>query len=150
MFIEARKIKINKTSIFFYLPNNSQFHKENLNKAENTKKIEAAIKEVTGKDFTASFFFENEGVDFVNLKSPGENVKKPVLDAASEKGSSKEKPGQNTDLIKEQLSNKYSKVREKSEKMNNSHEEEDAAGSKNEEYDYFAKKFDIKEKKNGD
>ncbi|HEY5501195.1 MAG TPA: DNA polymerase III subunit gamma/tau, partial [Candidatus Humimicrobiaceae bacterium] len=150
MFIEARKIKINKTSIFFYLPNNSQFHKENLNKAENTKKIEAAIKEVTGKDFTASFFFENEGVDFVNLKSPGENVKKPVLDAASEKGSSKEKPGQNTDLIKEQLSNQYSKVREKSEKMNNSHEEEDAAGSKNEEYDYFAKKFDIKEKKNGD
>ena len=150
MFIEARKIKINKTSIFFYLPNNSQFHKENLNKAENTKKIEAAIKEVTGKDFTASFFFENEGEDFVNLKNPADNVKKPAFDAASEKGHENEKPGQGTDLIKEQISSQYSKVKEKAEKMNGFHEKKDTDGSKSEEYDYFVKKFDIKENKSGD
>jgi DNA polymerase III subunit gamma/tau len=151
MFIEARKIKVNKTSIFFYLPNNySQFHKENLNKTENAKKIESAIKEVTGKDFNVSFFFEKEGEYLVNLKSPGENIKKHSPDAVSEKENIKEIPGQNTDLIKKQLSSQYSKVREKPEKLNDFSDGEDPTGNKNEEYDYFVKKFDIKEKKSGD
>ena len=149
MFIEARKIKINKTRIFFYLPDNSQFHKDNLNKTENIKKIEASIKEVTGKDFTASFFFENEGEDFVNLRNSGEHVKKPVTEAARENESSSEIPGQNTDLIKKQLSNQFSKVREKTEKINDFNGEEEAVVSKSDEYDYFAKKFEIKEKKSG-
>ena len=149
MFIEARKVKINKTRILFYLPNNSQFHKDNLNKAENIKKIEESIKEVTGKDFTAGFFFENEGKDFVNLKNPGDIIEKHSPAVIKEKEIINEIPGQNQDLIREQLSNQYSKVREKSEKMNDFNVEEDSAGSKSKEYDYFTKKFEIKEKKDG-
>jgi DNA polymerase-3 subunit gamma/tau len=150
LFIEARKIKINKTRIFFYLPNNSKFHKDNLNKAENIKKIEDSIKEVIGKEFTASFFFENEGEDFVNLKSLSENVKKSPSFIVREADSINEKAEQNIDLIKEQLSSQYSKNRDKSEKIDGFNKDADAVESKSEEYDYFKKKFDIKEKKSGD
>ncbi|MEI7615396.1 MAG: DNA polymerase III subunit gamma/tau [Actinomycetota bacterium] len=149
MFIEARKVKINKTRILFYLPNNSQFHKDNLNKSENIQKIEEAIKEVTGKDFTAGFFFENEGKDFTNLKNPGDIIERPSQAIPREKEVIKEIPGQNKDLIREQLSNQYSKVREKSENLNDFNSEKDSTGSKSREYDYFTKKFEIKEKKDG-
>ncbi|MHB1336426.1 MAG: DNA polymerase III subunit gamma/tau [Candidatus Humimicrobiaceae bacterium] len=150
LFIEAKKIKINKTTIFFYLPNNSKFHKDNLNKLENIKKIEDSIKEVTGKDFTISFFFENEGEGFVNLKSLSENVKKSPSVIVRETGSINEKPEQSIDLIKEQLSSQYSKIREKSEKADDFNKDLDTVESKSKEYDYFKKKFDIKEKKSGD
>ena len=150
LFIEARKIKINKTSIFFYLPNNSKFHKDNLNKMENTKKIEASIKEVTGKDFTVSFFFESEGMDFVNLKGLSENVKKQPSVIAGEAESVNEKQEQKRDLIKEQISNQYTRIREKPGKTNDFNENTDTAEDKKEEYDYFKKKFEIKERKSGD
>ena len=150
LFIEARKIKVNKTSIFFYLPNNSKFHKDNLNKPENIKKIEDSIKEVTQKDFSVSFFFENEGIDLVNLKNPGENVKKQPSVIIRETDSNNDKQEQKKDLIKEQISNQYTKIKEKPEKADDFGKNIESEGNKSNEYDYFKKKFDIKEKKSGD
>ena len=147
LFIEARKIKINKSGICFYLPNNSKFHKDNLNKPENINKIEASIKEVTKKEFTVNFFFENEGTDFVNLKSMSENVKKQPSVIAKETDNLYETKEQKKDLIKEQISNQYSKIKDKTTDFD---EKIDKAENIGEEYDYFKEKFDIKEKKSGD
>ena len=149
MFVEARKIKINKNSILFYLPNNSQFHKDNLNKAENIEKIEISIKEIIGKEFKVSFFFENEGEDFISIKGVPDSIKKAglVLPKPAEKNETKADDGK--EAIKEQIMNQYSKIREKPGKDNDFNNTENSNDSKVEEYNYLEKKFGIKEKKSG-
>jgi len=54
---------------------------------------------------------------------------------------------QKKDLIKEQISNQYNKIKEKTIDFD---ENADKIENMGEEYDYFKKKFDIKEKKSGD
>lgn len=149
MFVEARKIKINKNSILFYLPNNNQFHKDNLNKAENIEKIEISIKEIIGKEFKVSFFFENEGEDFISIKGVPDSIKKAgsVLPKPAEKNETKADDGK--EAIKEQIMNQYSKIREKPGKDNDFNNTENSNDSKVEEYNYLEKKFGIKEKKSG-
>lgn len=149
MFVEARKIKINKNSILFYLPNNSQFHKDNLNKAENIEKIEISIKEIIGKEFKVSFFFENEGEDFISIKGMPDSIKKAGsnLPKPIEKNETKADDGK--EAIKEQIMNQYSKIREKPGKDNDFNNTENSNDSKVEEYNYLEKKFGIKEKKSG-
>lgn len=149
MFVEARKIKINKNSILFYLPNNSQFHKDNLNKAENIEKIEISIKEIIGKEFKVSFFFENEGEDFISIKGVPDSIKKAglVLPKPAEKNETKADDGK--EAIKEQIMNQYSKIREKPGKDNDFNNTENSNDNKVEEYNYLEKKFGIKEKKSG-
>ena len=149
MFVEARKIKINKNSILFYLPNNNQFHKDNLNKAENIEKIEISIKEIIGKEFKVSFFFENEGEDFISIKGVPDSIKKAglVLPKPAEKNETKADDGK--EAIKEQIMNQYSKIREKPGKDNDFNNTENSNDNKVEEYKYLEKKFGIKEKKSG-
>ena len=152
MFIEAKKIKITGDAIFFYLPNNNKFHKENLNKVENIEKIKDSIKEVTGKEFKIGFFFENEGKDFINIKDlSDDDIKK--RDSASYKPKEKIETKQvsESEIIKEQISSQYSRIKEKSKEVNNFNDSVVSNDSKIDEYDYFEKKFGLKkEKKSGD
>jgi DNA polymerase III subunit gamma/tau len=55
MFKEVKNFKINNKAISFYLANDKKWHKENLNRINNTSFIQDIIKDITGKDFKVVF-----------------------------------------------------------------------------------------------
>jgi len=55
MFVETRGFKIKGNSIYFFLEQNKNWHKEHLNKTNNTIIIQELIREVTGKNFEIIF-----------------------------------------------------------------------------------------------
>ena len=54
-FIEVKNFKIDNNAICFYLAYDKKWHKENLNKINNTSFIQDIIKDITGKDFKVVF-----------------------------------------------------------------------------------------------
>ena len=161
MFIEAKKVKVVKDKIYFYLPDNKKFHKDNLNKLENIQKIKNSILNVTGKQFEVKFFFESEGNDLINIKDLAEDdLKKSNINIINEdlskndslKKSDKEKIDTkqsnpvNNDMIKEQISNTYNNLKKDKKENKENHLEDDyiIKDNKTNEYEYLEKKFGIK------
>jgi len=54
-FKEVKNFKIDNNAICFYLAYDKKWHKENLNKINNTSFIQDIIKDITGKDFKVVF-----------------------------------------------------------------------------------------------
>ena len=54
-FKEVKNFKIDNKAICFYLAYDKKWHKENLNKINNTSFIQDIIKDITGKDFKVVF-----------------------------------------------------------------------------------------------
>jgi len=55
MFVETRGFKVKGNSIYFFLEQNKNWHKEHLNKTNNTIIIQEIVREVTGKNFEIIF-----------------------------------------------------------------------------------------------
>ena len=60
-FKEVKNFKIDNNTICFYLAYDKKWHKENLNKINNTSFIQDTIKEITGNDFKVVFEIADTG-----------------------------------------------------------------------------------------
>ena len=67
MFIETKGFRINGNSISFFLEKNKNWHKEHLNKSNNSILIQDAVRELTGKNFEINFDIINE----INVNTKG-------------------------------------------------------------------------------
>ena len=123
MFTEAVPYKIENGTLYFYLDKEKEWHKDHLNKIKNIELISSVIKEVTGKDFKIKFELgkKMDKIDVIN-------------DAKSE-ASSKLTGESRAEDAENKASNSSNSKDGSSE---NSRTEEDV-------FNYFEKKFDIKE-----
>jgi len=123
MFTEAVPYKIENGTLYFYLDKEKEWHKDHLNKIKNIELISSVIKEVTGKDFKIKFELGKK-IDKIDV----------INDAKSEASSK---------LTGE------SKAEDAENKASNSLNSKDGSSenSRTEEnvFNYFEKKFDIKE-----
>jgi len=123
MFTEAVPYKIENGTLYFYLDKEKEWHKDHLNKIKNIELISSVIKEVTGKDFKIKFELGKK-MDKIDV----------ISDAKSEASSK---------LTGE------SKAEDAENKASNSLNSKDGSSenSRTEEnvFNYFEKKFDIKE-----
>lgn len=122
MFTEAVPYKIENGTLYFYLDKEKEWHKDHLNKIKNIELISSVIKEVTGKDFKIKFELGKK-MDKIDVISDAES------EASSKLGESRAEDAEN------KASNSLNSKDGSSE---NSCTEEDV-------FNYFEKKFDIKE-----
>lgn len=122
MFTEAVPYKIENGTLYFYLDKEKEWHKDHLNKIKNIELISSVIKEVTGKDFKIKFELGKK-MDKIDVISDVES------EASSKLGESRAEDAEN------KASNSLNSKDGSSE---NSCTEEDV-------FNYFEKKFDIKE-----
>ncbi|MDP3011223.1 MAG: DNA polymerase III subunit gamma/tau [Candidatus Hydromicrobium sp.] len=123
MFTEAVPYKIENGTLYFYLDKEKEWHKDHLNKIKNIELISSVIKEVTGKDFKIKFELGKK-MDKIDVISDAESEASSKLT-----GESKAEDAEN------KASNSLNSKDRSSE---NSRTEEDV-------FNYFEKKFDIKE-----
>ena len=123
MFTEAVPYKIENGTLYFYLDKEKEWHKDHLNKIKNIELISSVIKEVTGKDFKIKFELGKK-MDKIGV----------ISDAESE-ASSKSTGESRAEDAENKASNSSNSKDGSSE---NSRTEEDV-------FNYFEKKFDIKE-----
>jgi DNA polymerase-3 subunit gamma/tau len=123
MFTEAVPYKIENGTLYFYLDKEKEWHKDHLNKIKNIELISSVIKEVTGKDFKIKFELGKK-MDKIDVISDAESEASSKLT-----GESKAEDAEN------KASNSLNSKDGSSE---NSRTEEDV-------FNYFEKKFDIKE-----
>lgn len=123
MFTEAVPYKIENGTLYFYLDKEKEWHKDHLNKIKNIELISSVIKEVTGKDFKIKFELGKK-MDKIDV----------ISDAESEASSKLTGENKAEDAENKASNNLNSKDRS----SKNSRTEEDV-------FNYFEKKFDIKE-----
>lgn len=123
MFTEAVPYKIENGTLYFYLDKEKEWHKDHLNKIKNIELISSVIKEVTGKDFKIKFELGKK-MDKIDV----------ISDAKSE-ASSKLTGESRAEDAENKASNSLNSKDGSSE---NSRTEENV-------FNYFEKKFDIKE-----
>jgi len=127
MFTEAVPNRIENGILYFCLDEKKEWHKDHLNKNSNIDLISSVIKEVTGRDFKIKFELGKEG-----------NKNDTVNDAKSDAGSyavEKDKTGKTDDKAENKTGDNPGP--EAGDKKD-SYTEEDI-------FNYFEKKFDIKE-----
>ncbi|MBU4314067.1 MAG: DNA polymerase III subunit gamma/tau [Actinobacteria bacterium] len=123
MFTEAVPYKIENGTLYFYLDKEKEWHKDHLNKIKNIELISSVIKEVTGKDFKIKFELGKK-MDKIDVISDAESEASSKLTGESRA---------------EDAENKASNsLNSKDGSSENSCTEEDV-------FNYFEKKFDIKE-----
>ncbi|MFZ3086309.1 MAG: DNA polymerase III subunit gamma/tau [Candidatus Hydromicrobium sp.] len=123
MFTEAVPYKIENGTLYFYLDKEKEWHKDHLNKIKNIELISSVIKEVTGKDFKIKFELGKK-MDKIDVISDAESEASSKLTGESRA---------------EDAENKASNsLNSKDGSSENSRTEEDV-------FNYFEKKFDIKE-----
>lgn len=123
MFTEAVPYKIENGTLYFYLDKEKEWHKDHLNKIKNIELISSVIKEVTGKDFKIKFELGKK-MDKIDVISDAESEASSKLTGESRA---------------EDAENKASNsLNSKDRSSENSRTEEDV-------FNYFEKKFDIKE-----
>ena len=123
MFTEAVPYKIENGTLYFYLDKEKEWHKDHLNKIKNIELISSVIKEVTGKDFKIKFELGKK-MDKIDV----------ISDTKSE-ASSKLTGESRAEDAENKASNSLNSKDGSSE---NSRTEENV-------FNYFEKKFDIKE-----
>ncbi|MBE3113847.1 MAG: DNA polymerase III subunit gamma/tau [Actinobacteria bacterium] len=123
MFTEAVPYKIENGTLYFYLDKEKEWHKDHLNKIKNIELISSVIKEVTGKGFKIKFELGKK-MDKIDV----------ISDAESEASSKLTGESKAEDAESEASNSLNSKDRS----SENSRTEEDV-------FNYFEKKFDIKE-----
>lgn len=68
-FMEVKNFKIDENVICFYLSNDKKWHKENLNKINNTSFIQDIIKDITGKNFKVIFETADTGKEVHSINN---------------------------------------------------------------------------------
>jgi hypothetical protein len=96
-FIEVKNFKIDNNVICFYLAYDKKWHKENLNKINNTSFVQDIIRDITGKNFKV--IFETTDTD-KEIKNTGKAV------------NSKEHTAENEDNIFDYIEEKF-EIKEK-------------------------------------
>lgn len=77
MFIETKSFKVNGNSICFYLEKNKNWHKEHLNKSNNSQMIQELVREMTGKNFQIVFdIINDENIKDIKEISKSDELKK--------------------------------------------------------------------------
>jgi len=83
MFVETKGFKVKGNSIYFYLEQNKNWHKEHLSKTNNTIIIQELVKEVTEKNFEIIFDLLSEknkaDLDLIINLSKSSELKKDVI-----------------------------------------------------------------------
>ena len=124
MFAEVKHFEVKNNVLFFYLDSNKRWHKDHLNRAVNVELISKIVEEVTGKSYMIKF----------ELGKDGEK------DTAKKKSSAELADG---NLVETEVEdkNQHIKVSENTKRA----EEENNSLKKDEIFNYFEKKFEIKE-----
>jgi DNA polymerase III subunit gamma/tau len=77
-FMEVKNFKIDENIICFYLSNDKKWHKENLNKINNTSFIQDIIKDITGKNFKVIFETADTGKEVQNINKVIESKEQKI------------------------------------------------------------------------
>lgn len=124
MFAEVKHFEVKNNILFFYLDSNKKWHKDHLNRAVNVELISKIVEEVTGKNYMIKFELGKDGEkDTAKKKSSTELADDNLVATAAED------------------KNQHIKVSENTKRA----EEENNSLKKDEIFDYFEKKFEIKE-----
>lgn len=128
MFTEAKWCKLDNNILYFYLNSNKKWHMEHLNRKNNIDLVTKVIKEVIGKDYRIKFELEENRKDIdKNKKNNNKSLKIKQSKDDKEEGEVLSKDKQNKSDFKENKNNKNKKE------------------LKDDIFDYFEKKFEIKE-----
>ena len=117
MFAEVKHFEVKGNVLSFYLGSNKKWHRDHLNRAANVKLISKIVEEVTGKSYMIKFELGKDGEkDTAKKKSSTELTGYNLAETAAEDKNQHMKVSENTKMTKE-----------------------------DEIFDYFEKKFEIKE-----
>jgi hypothetical protein len=142
MFIEAGLDRMEDGVLYFYLEENKKWHKDHLNKSDNSTIISSVIGEVTGKKYKVKFETGKAGAKKKKIEGQAQpqEEKKPAGVPASSNKKGESGPGKDQEIkkVSHKKDDPGSEKQEKVDKRKNPGVEEDVM-------EYFEKKFDIKE-----